>query len=324
MKFKLFLCILSLFINYSINAQGLIFDTISFNQQNEFPIERAGLPDNFSLEMYLPYLYPQTGSTCVAMSIALARTIMYAKSMGFRDTKTITQNQMSPYFIYYLGREELDYACNKGMNPVIALTIAQKIGFEKFSNIEYPNYWPFTKEFLCPKSFDFLPPEKQNHLKNAFRYRIKDFYVTKSVAGVKTALSKGYPVIVAMQIPSSFESCTTNYWKSQVGENRSNVVGGHAMVAIGYDDNIDGGCFRIANSWGVNWGENGKIWIPYNEFQYWLDGAYLMIPNAISYSLDNNNGIKNHKAPTNRIFKANEFKGKFDFNNTDYVHLFDN
>ena len=323
MKLKfLFLFFPLLICNY-IFAQGLVFDSISFNQQNEFPVDRAALPDKISLENYLPYLYPQTGSTCVAMSVALARTIMFAKSRGITDIKLITQNQMSPFFIYYLGRDEFDYSCNKGMNPVTALSIAQKIGFEKMSRIEYPNYWPYTKEFLCPNSFDFIPPEKQNHFKNASLYKIKDFYVTKSIAGIKTALSKGYPVIVAMQIPSSFENCTTNYWKSNVGENRNNSIGGHAMVAVGYDDNIDGGCIRIANSWGTKWGDNGKIWIPYNEFQYWLDGAFLMTSNTNSYGIENSTNLKSSKLPHSRIFKASEFNGKFDFNNSDYIHLYD-
>ena len=37
------------------------------------------------------------------------------------------------------------------------------------------------------------------------------------------------------------------------------------MVVIGYDDNKYGGAFQILNSYGKAWGNNGKIWIRYND-----------------------------------------------------------
>ena len=50
------------------------------------------------------------------------------------------------------------------------------------------------------------------------------------------------------------------------------VVGGHAVMTVGYDDNMiikhpDGtttkGALRIRNSWGTGWGEPGYGWLPY-------------------------------------------------------------
>jgi C1A family cysteine protease len=43
-------------------------------------------------------------------------------------------------------------------------------------------------------------------------------------------------------------------------------VGGHAVVAVGYDDVQ--GRFRIRNSWGASWGQGGYFTMPY---QYLLD-----------------------------------------------------
>ena len=40
---------------------------------------------------------------------------------------------------------------------------------------------------------------------------------------------------------------------------------GHAMVIIAYDDDRYGGAFQILNSYGPEWGNNGKIWIKYND-----------------------------------------------------------
>jgi C1A family cysteine protease len=57
------------------------------------------------------------------------------------------------------------------------------------------------------------------------------------------------------------------------------VVGGHAVVVVGYDDakkiqNTGGGpkttgAFRIRNSWGKSWGDAGYGWLPY---EYVLQG----------------------------------------------------
>jgi len=322
---KSFFTSILIFITISCTwGQGLVFDSISFSQQQEFPVERAALPSRSSLEMYLPALYPQTGSTCVAMSVALARTIMYARSIGTTDLSTITRNQMSPYFIYYCGRNKYDYECSNGMNPIAALTVAKEIGFEKMSRIEYPSYWPYTKTFLCPNSYDFLPPETQLHINNARAYRINDFYVTKSAAGIKSALSKGYPVILAMQIPKSFEECTSTIWQSRTYESKS-TASGHAMVAIGYDDAINGGSFRIANSWGTEWGDKGKVWVNYSELEYWLDGAFMMTTSLGStYRSENLESINNYKLPKSRTFRSSEFNGKFNFNNKAYIEIFSN
>jgi C1A family cysteine protease len=51
------------------------------------------------------------------------------------------------------------------------------------------------------------------------------------------------------------------------------MVGGHAVTAIGYDDDlvIDGepGALLCRNSWGPRWGLDGNFYLPYG---YWLRG----------------------------------------------------
>jgi C1A family cysteine protease len=53
-----------------------------------------------------------------------------------------------------------------------------------------------------------------------------------------------------------------------------NIDGGHAVVAVGYDDNREitntnddvttTGAFLIRNSWGTDWGDEGYGWLPYD------------------------------------------------------------
>jgi C1A family cysteine protease len=56
---------------------------------------------------------------------------------------------------------------------------------------------------------------------------------------------------------------------------REKILGGHAIVAVGYDENMKikntnpggvetKGALLIRNSWGTNWGEKGYGWLPYD------------------------------------------------------------
>lgn len=51
-------------------------------------------------------------------------------------------------------------------------------------------------------------------------------------------------------------------------EPEDTVQGGHAVVAVGYDDNrVVGkrkGALKIRNSWGTGWGQDGYGWLPYD------------------------------------------------------------
>jgi C1A family cysteine protease len=43
--------------------------------------------------------------------------------------------------------------------------------------------------------------------------------------------------------------------------NEERVLGGHAVMAVGYTDRFQ--CFIVRNSWGSNWGDQGHCYMPY-------------------------------------------------------------
>lgn len=94
------------------------------------------------------------------------------------------------------------------------------------------------------------------------------------LARVKAHLAAGLPSMFGFTVYDSFREAEANGGMLPFPTPNEQVVGGHAVVAIGYDDakkignpNPGGvetkGALRIRNSWGKTWGEGGYGWLPY-------------------------------------------------------------
>lgn len=84
---------------------------------------------------------------------------------------------------------------------------------------------------------------------------------------VKNFLAAGYP---------SMFGFTVYNFGNEKGEfsfpgSSDTVQGGHAVMAVGYDDNRkigkNKGAIKIRNSWGIDWGEGGYGWLPYEYIE---------------------------------------------------------
>jgi hypothetical protein len=86
--------------------------------------------------------------------------------------------------------------------------------------------------------------------------------IQPTLATMKQALSQGYPFVFGFVVYSSFLSnsaSTTGIIPMPAP--RESVLGGHAVVAVGYDDARQ--LFIFRNSWGSGWGDHGYGYIPY-------------------------------------------------------------
>jgi hypothetical protein len=86
--------------------------------------------------------------------------------------------------------------------------------------------------------------------------------VNKNLLDLKTTLSNGHPIVFGFLIFQNFQSSSWTFKTPAImpmpsGKN----LGGHAVLAVGYDDNLE--CFIIRNSWGSEWGNNGYFMMPY-------------------------------------------------------------
>lgn len=95
------------------------------------------------------------------------------------------------------------------------------------------------------------------------------------LAQVKAVLVAGLPCMFGLTIYDSIhENLNAQLGHIPLPVSKDEVVGGHAVVAVGYDDrrvieSADGssqsqGALLIRNSWGRRWGQGGYGWLPYD------------------------------------------------------------
>lgn len=110
---------------------------------------------------------------------------------------------------------------------------------------------------------------------NALKHLASSYQsVAQSMSQIKGCLASGYPVVFGFTVYDSFESqqVASSGILAMPGSTEE-VVGGHAVLAVGYNDaatvqNPDGststGMVLVRNSWGADWGQAGYFWMPYD------------------------------------------------------------
>lgn len=228
------------------------------------------LPSSHSLIQYCPAVRSQSHyQTCAGWASAYAaRTIAEAIKYDWTDKDKITREAFSPLFIYALVKDKKpgysDDNCQNGAYTHMALEVMKNQGVPKLSafNVMCANY----------------VSEDLKRLAQA--YKIDDYFTlfrsivndgNEKVRKVKKSISEDCPVIISMELPQSFHSAKETWNGQDVDPSKH---GRHAMCVVGYDDNKQGGAFCVMNSWGPNWGDNGFVWIKYDDFAKFVYQAF--------------------------------------------------
>lgn len=111
-----------------------------------------------------------------------------------------------------------------------------------------------------------------------------------TVANFKYYLSQGRPIVFGARLGDRFmawnSSSVINY-DTYVKEGMQHAY--HAMALSGYDDSKQ--AFRVRNSWGKDWGDNGSIWVDYDFFLSEFMFAAFVAQNTNSVSFTTSGGI---------------------------------
>jgi len=87
------------------------------------------------------------------------------------------------------------------------------------------------------------------------------------IEGVKQCLADGNNVVIGLLVYANYDNIASYNNVFCVSDLSGDIRGGHANCIVGYDDSLethDGrGAFRVVNSWGTSWGDEGYYWMSY-------------------------------------------------------------
>ena len=256
-------------------AQGLKLDPEKYKSAEQYVAPKqsgfstASLPARISFRQYCPIPYSQGNvSTCVGWAAAYgALSTQLNIQMGITNYMHKWARAFDPYFIYSFIKQENDLWCQNGTSLADALVVLEQYGCK-------PIVWdPWLKCNEYTNTFNEFT------LKLASQYKIEDSKAVPKddiVTNTKMALNSKLPVLVGVYLTESFMKGSVlgnGVWSPKAGEK---MLGGHAMCVIGYDNNKNGGSFEVMNSYGKEYGDNGFVWIPYNDFANLVGEAYVM------------------------------------------------
>jgi C1A family cysteine protease len=218
----------------------------------------AALPAKIDLRPQCPkvvYDQGQLGS-CTANAIAGAIEFDQIKQGAPESTP-------SRLFIYYNER------VMENTSPSVDSGAQIRDGVKSVANLGVckETTWPYNDQNKNPAPCPACPYAKKPStaaFKEALKYKIKVYQRLNSAQlnTLKGCLASGYPFVFGFTVYDSFESdqvAKTGVVNMPAASEK--VVGGHAVLAVGYDDASSR--FIVRNSWGPNWGIKGYFTIPY-------------------------------------------------------------
>lgn len=198
---------------------------------------------------------------------AATSLIEYFESRTYGDSE-----KKSRLFLYKVTRNLLGMTDDSG--AFLRSTMKALVLF----GVPPENYWKYEKANISKEPTPFCYSYAQNY--QAVQYYRLDKPGNKLINNneellreVKINLVKGLPLMFGFTVYSNIHKAKDNGGMISYPTLRNSQLAGHAVVAIGYDDEIkieseDGefslGAIRIRNSWGTDWGEKGYGWLPYS------------------------------------------------------------
>jgi len=249
-------------------SKGLVFATAE--QLRGIPIASSPysgdeMPNSVDLSENMPPVGNQgIQNSCTAWALAYAVKSYQEKveeRVPFYSGSTVDNNRVfSPAYLY----NQMNNGRDGGSSLIFSMNLLSEQGCVPLSEMPY-------------NSSDYLTLPSAETKTKAKQYRI-DYWRQVNFQDpkeVKAQINAGYPVVIGTKIDKGLEEIGNSaenpcIWKQYTGSE----FNGHAMVVVGFDDHLK--AFKIMNSWGSQWGNDGFFWISYDFFPVCVQEAYVM------------------------------------------------
>ena len=229
----------------------------------------AKLPSSMDLRAFCSPVFDQ-GSMGSCTANAAAGMLEYHNRRTFGKGTTLSR-----LFIYKATR---DLMLSKGDSGAY---IRATMGSLALCGCPPEKYWEYEEDMLdvAPPAFCYSYASNYQAL-SYFRLDEKTVGIASknredTLLEIKQTLASSLPVMFGFTVYDSIRAAVDG--KIPYPKRGESILGGHAVLAVGYDDamrigsgdNENVGAFLIRNSWGEGWGEKGYGWLPY---EYLLGG----------------------------------------------------
>lgn len=123
--------------------------------------------------------------------------------------------------------------------------------------------WPYDVKKFAVKPSNAAFNQAKNGLLAEIAKRKLGYYRVLTLGDLLNSLANGNTVTFGFSVPASFENLPASGLLALPKKNEA-ILGGHAVVAVGYDANKK--FVWVRNSWGPNWGINGYFKMPFAWF----------------------------------------------------------
>jgi len=244
---------------------------------------RAGtLPTKVDLCSQLPPVGNQGAqNSCVAWAVGYYyKSFQEAKEHSWDVSDPL--HICSPSFIY----NQINGGKDEGSSVYDALSVLAKEGCDNLEDMPYSVQ-------------DCLTLPTKDQMLNALNWRIQSFgffyfydndcqawnckrnnpLTDAEIEALKAHLANGDVFVMAIPIFTDFYYLDSNNDFYYLPSGSASYTGGHAIVVCGYDDSAGNGLggFKIRNSWGTYWGNNGEAFISYDFVKNYSWEAVAMV-----------------------------------------------
>jgi C1A family cysteine protease len=224
--------------------------------------EAVSIPASVDLRQYCSPIEDQgsLGSCTANATVGLVEYFERRANGRFIDASRL--------FLYKATRDLLHWTGDTGAY------LRSTMGALALFGVPPEEYWPYNiaKYDIEPSSFLFSFAANYKAIKY-FRLDPPGTPPGTLLTRIKANLVKGLPPVYGFTVYNSISQAATS-GKIPYPAPGDRVVGGHANLLVGYDDNMTiknatngattTGAFITRNSWGTTWGDHGYGYLPYD------------------------------------------------------------